>query len=148
MKLKIINGPNLNMLGQREPEIYGGRNLGDIQRGLTAQFPDVEIHHFQSNIEGELIDEIQHSDQKYDGIILNPGGYAHTSVAIADAIAAISTRVVEVHLSNIHAREEYRHHSLTGAKCTGIISGFGVESYVLAVQYFINAARKHAGSAG
>ena len=148
MKLKIINGPNLNLLGQREPEIYGGRNLGDIQQLLEKRFPDIDFHHLQSNIEGELIDEIQNSDQKYDGIILNAGGYSHTSVALADAIAAISTPVVEVHLSNIHAREAFRHHSITGAKCVGIISGFGAESYVLAVEYFIRAEKRHSGSAG
>ena len=135
-KILIVNGPNLNLLGVRQPEIYGRATLSDIIAGLASQFPELEIEHFQSNHEGEIIDRL-HSvgfDTDYIGIVLNAGAYTHTSLAIADAIAAISRPVVEVHLSNIFAREEIRHRSLIAPVCKGSVSGFGVKSYELAVR--------------
>jgi 3-dehydroquinate dehydratase II len=134
MKVIIINGPNLNLIGTREPEVYGFAGFDEYLKKLAGNFPEIEISYFQSNIEGELIDKIQASGFTFDGIILNAGGYTHTSVAIADAIAAIHTPVIEVHISNIFAREEYRHKSLLSAKCKGIISGFGLDSYRLAIE--------------
>jgi len=137
MKLTIINGPNLNLLGKREPEKYGHSSFEDFLLVLKKRFPDKVFEYFQSNIEGEIIDEIQKSGFSSDGIILNAGGYTHTSVAIADAIASIKTAVVEVHITNIAAREEFRHVSLTGRNCAGSISGFGLDSYRLAVEALI-----------
>ena len=134
MKIQIINGPNLNLLGTREEEIYGGVGFDKYLRLLKELFTDIEIEYFQSNIEGEIIDKIHEVGFSFDGILLNAGGYTHTSVAIADAIAAIKKPVVEVHISNIFAREEYRHVSLIGAKCMGSISGFGLDSYRLAIE--------------
>ena len=134
MKLTIINGPNLNLLGKREPEKYGHSSFEDFLLVLKKRFPDKVFEYFQSNIEGEIIDEIQKSGFSSDGIILNAGGYTHTSVAIADAIASIKTAVVEVHITNIAAREEFRHVSLTGRNCKGSIAGFGLDSYRLAVE--------------
>jgi 3-dehydroquinate dehydratase-2 len=134
MKVIIINGPNLNLIGSREPEIYGSAGFDDYLKTLAANFPEMEISYFQSNIEGELIDKIHATGFTYDGIILNAGGYTHTSVAIADAIAAVKTPVIEVHISNIFAREEYRHKSLLSSKSKGIISGFGLDSYRLAIE--------------
>jgi 3-dehydroquinate dehydratase-2 len=131
MKILIINGPNLNLLGTRQPEVYGVQTLSDIISGLQEAFSDLEIQHYQSNIEGELINEIQNSVHKADGILLNAGGYTHTSVAIRDAISSVQTPVVEIHMSNIAAREEFRHQSLIAAVCIGSISGFGVNSYHL-----------------
>ena len=131
MKIIIINGPNLNLLGTRQPEVYGVQTLSDIISGLQEAFSDLEIQHYQSNIEGELINEIQNSVHKADGILLNAGGYTHTSVAIRDAISSVQTPVVEIHMSNIAAREEFRHQSLIAAVCIGSISGFGVNSYHL-----------------
>lgn len=136
MKIAIINGPNLNLVGKRETEIYGSLSLQDFLERLDSGNEEVALTLFQSNVEGELIDRIQQLDQQVDGIILNPGGYAHTSVAIADAIAGISTPVVEVHISNIYAREEYRQVMLTAGKCVGVISGFGLKGYWLAIKYF------------
>lgn len=135
-KILIINGPNLNLLGTRQPEIYGRASLTDIISGLAALFPDVEIEHFQSNHEGFIIDKLHAVgyDNDYLGIVLNAGAYTHTSLAIADAIAGISRPVVEVHLSNVFAREEIRHRSLIAPVCRGNISGFGVKSYELAVR--------------
>lgn len=137
MKILIINGPNLNLLGEREPEIYGNKNFKSFYEELKEAYFDIQLAYFQSNIEGEIIDNLQAADKKFDGIILNPGGYAHTSVAIHDAIKAIKTPVVEVHLSNIYAREDFRHQSITAKACVGVILGFGLESYVLALDYLI-----------
>jgi 3-dehydroquinate dehydratase-2 len=137
MKIVIINGPNLNLLGKREPEKYGHSSFEDFLLVLKKRFPDKVFEYFQSNIEGEIIDEIQKNGFSSDGIILNAGGYTHTSVAIADAIASVKTAVVEVHITNIAAREEFRHISLTGRNCAGSISGFGLDSYRLAVEALI-----------
>lgn len=137
MKITIINGPNLNLLGVREKGIYGDQHFETFFEQLKAKFPEVEFSYFQSNIEGELIDKLHAIGFEAGGIILNAGGYTHTSVAISDAIAAINTPVVEVHISNIYSREDYRHKSLLSKNCLGIISGFGLEGYTLAIQYLI-----------
>jgi 3-dehydroquinate dehydratase II len=137
MQIEIINGPNLNLLGKREPEKYGHSSFEDYLSILKSRYPDIVLKYFQSNIEGELIDEIQKSGFASDGIILNAGGYTHTSVALTDAIAAVKTPVIEVHITNIAAREDFRHTSLIGRTCTGSISGFGLDSYRLAVDAFI-----------
>ncbi|MDE6238760.1 MAG: type II 3-dehydroquinate dehydratase [Muribaculaceae bacterium] len=135
-KILIINGPNLNLLGRREPGIYGHDTLGDIMARLAAKFPEVETDSFQSNHEGALIDKIHEVgfDDSYAGIVLNAGAYTHTSLALADAIAAVPVKVVEVHLSNVFAREEIRHRSLIAPVCAGSISGFGAKSYELAIR--------------
>ena len=138
MKIAIINGPNLNLLGKREPEVYGNQTFEQYFQSLQQQFPDVQFSYFQSNVEGELISELQRVGFEYDGIILNPGGYTHTSVAIGDAIAAIKAPVIEVHISNIHAREDFRKISHVSAKSKGTISGLGLKGYALAVLFFIN----------
>jgi 3-dehydroquinate dehydratase-2 len=137
MRIEIINGPNLNLLGKREPEKYGHSSFVDYLLVLKSRYPDIDINYFQSNLEGEIIDEIQKSGFSYDGIILNAGGYTHTSVAITDAIAAVKSPVIEVHITNISAREEFRHTSLIGRNCSGSISGFGLDSYRLAVEAII-----------
>jgi 3-dehydroquinate dehydratase-2 len=137
MKISIINGPNLNLLGKREPEKYGHSSFEDFLLVLKKRFPEFIFEYFQSNIEGEIIDEIQKRGFSSDGIILNAGGYTHTSVAIADAIASVKTAVIEVHITNIAAREEFRHVSLIGRNCAGSISGFGLDSYRLAVEAII-----------
>jgi 3-dehydroquinate dehydratase-2 len=137
-KIHIINGPNLNLLGKREPEIYGAEGFETYLLQLIQEFPDVKIDYFQSNVEGELINAIQSAGVNADGVILNPAGYTHTSVAIGDAIAAIKIPVVEVHLSNVHAREEFRKISHVSAKAKGTISGLGLNGYALALQYLIN----------
>ena len=137
-RIHIINGPNLNLLGKREPEIYGAEGFETYLLQLTQEFPDVKIDYFQSNVEGELINAIQSAGINADGVILNPAGYTHTSVAIGDAIAAINIPVVEVHLSNVHAREEFRKISHVSAKAKGTISGLGLHGYALALQYLIN----------
>jgi len=137
MHIEIINGPNLNLLGRREPEKYGHSSFEDYLVVLKSRFPDIDFTYFQSNLEGEIIDEIQKSGFSSDGIILNAGGYTHTSVAISDAIAAVKTPVIEVHITNISAREEFRHTSLIGSNCAGSISGFGLDSYRLAVEAVI-----------
>jgi 3-dehydroquinate dehydratase-2 len=134
MKIQIINGPNLNLLGTREPGVYGNSSFNDYLNELKTMFPNTQIDYFQSNIEGELIDKIQETGFSYNGIILNAGGYTHTSVAIRDAIKAVSTPVVEVHISNVHAREEFRHQSMISAVCVGVIAGFGMDSYRLAME--------------
>ena len=134
MKISIINGPNLNLLGRREPEKYGYTSFEDYFKVLISKYPDIIFEYFQSNIEGEIINEIQKSGNYADGIILNAAGYTHTSVAITDAIASIKIPVVEVHITNIAAREEFRHTSLIGRSCAGSISGFGLDSYRLAVE--------------
>jgi 3-dehydroquinate dehydratase-2 len=136
MKIQIINGPNLNLLGKREPDVYGGRSFDEFFNTLRERFPSADLQYFQSNIEGEIVTRIQETGFSYDGIILNAGAYTHTSVAIHDAIGAIKTPVIEVHISNVYAREEFRHKSLITSKCIGIISGFGLESYALALAYF------------
>lgn len=139
MKLQIINGPNLNLLGKREPEVYGNKTFDTFYHELKKRFPQVEFSYYQSNIEGEIINKLQETGFTVDGIILNAGAYTHTSIAIHDAIASIKTPVVEVHISNIYAREEFRHTSLITSKCAGLITGLGMEGYALAVQFFINS---------
>ena len=133
MNIIIINGPNLNLLGKREPAIYGKQGFDAVLADLRQQNPEHHIDYFQSNIEGELIDKVQQADGTYDGIILNAGGYTHTSVALGDAVRAIETPVVEVHISNVFAREEFRHTSYIAPHCRGIITGFGINSYALAL---------------
>ncbi len=137
MKLIIINGPNLNLLGVREPSVYGNKSFEDYFLELKIVFPSVELFYYQSNIEGEIINKIHETGFTFDGIVLNAGGYTHTSIAIADAIAAIETPVIEVHISNVYARESFRHQSLLAGKCKGSISGFGMDSYRLAIESFL-----------
>ena len=136
MKIAIINGPNLNLLGTREPSVYGSQTFEQYYTALQAEFPTVSFHYYQSNVEGELINELQRVGFEFDGIIMNPGGYTHTSVAIGDAIASIKTPVIEVHISNVHAREDFRKISHVSAKCKGTISGLGMQGYSLAVKFF------------
>jgi 3-dehydroquinate dehydratase-2 len=137
MKIIIINGPNLNLLGRREPEIYGAHSFDDYFKELQNKFSDVDLSYFQSNIEGEIIDKLHEVGFSYDGVILNAAAYTHTSVGIGDAVKAIETPVVEVHISNVHAREEFRHHSYIAANAKGIILGFGLKSYDLAIESFL-----------
>lgn len=139
MKLIIINGPNLNLLGVREQNIYGNLSFDDFFKTLKKSCPKIDLVYYQSNIEGELINKLHEVGFSFDGIILNAGGYTHTSVAIGDAIAAIKTPVIEVHISNIYAREEFRKNSLIAPKCKGSISGFGLDSYRLAIDSFVKA---------
>ena len=134
MKFIIINGPNLNLLGVRQPEVYGNRTFEDYLAELKSAFPQVEIDYYQSNVEGEIINKMHEVGFTYDGIVLNAGGYSHTSVAIHDAISSIRTPVVEVHISNIYAREEYRRHSLLSDACKGVICGLGLTGYKLALE--------------
>src|SRR5262245_61477660 len=134
MKIAIINGPNLNLLGKREPGIYGSTSFEQYFDELKSKYPQVNFHYYQSNVEGELINELQRVGFEYDGIIMNPGGYTHTSVAIGDAIAAIKTPVVEVHISNVHAREDFRKLSHVSGKSAGSIIGLGLKGYELALQ--------------
>lgn len=136
-KIIIINGPNLNLLGKREPETYGNKSFDNYFKELVAEFPGMELTSFQSNVEGEIINKIQETGFSFDGIILNAGGYTHTSIAIADAIAAIKTPVIEVHISNLYAREVYRHQSMMAKNCRGVIAGFGLTSYKMAINSFI-----------
>jgi 3-dehydroquinate dehydratase-2 len=137
MKISIINGPNLNLIGSREPGIYGSETFEHFFQKLRKEYETIDFDYFQSNVEGELINEIQESAKRMDGIILNAGGYTHTSIAIGDAIAAIKIPVVEVHISNVEAREDFRKISHISSKCAGTISGFGLKSYLLAVESFI-----------
>lgn len=137
MKIAIINGPNLNLLGKREPEVYGSESFEQYFETLKGKFPEVSFHYYQSNVEGELINELQRVGFEYDGIVLNPGGYTHTSVALGDCIAAITTPVVELHISNIHAREDFRKISHVSAKAKGSIIGLGMRGYELAVSFLI-----------
>ena len=139
MNIIIINGPNLNLLGKREPEIYGGRSFEDYLESLQEMYPDVTISYYQSNIEGELVNIIQETGFISDGIVLNAAAYTHTSVAIADAIRSIKCPVVEVHISNVHKREEFRHFSYLSPVCMGVIAGFGLDSYRLANEALICA---------
>lgn len=134
MKIQIINGPNLNLLGIREPGVYGNRGFEEYFKELQEKYKNIELVYFQSNVEGELINKLHEVGFSFDGIILNGGGYTHTSVAIADAISGINTPVVEVHVSNIYAREEFRHVSLTGKNCKGVLTGFGLDGYRLAIE--------------
>lgn len=138
MNILIVNGPNLNLLGKRERSIYGETPFEEYLEELKAAYPQINIVYFQSNIEGELINKIQEYGFSYDGIILNAGAYTHTSIAISDAIRAVITPVVEIHISNVHKREEYRHHSFLAPACKGVIAGFGLDSYRLALESFIN----------
>lgn len=138
MKIAIINGPNLNLLGKREPDVYGNKSFDAFYEDLQAKYPHLHFSYYQSNVEGELIDELQRVGFDHDGIILNPGGYTHTSVAIGDAIAAITTPVIEVHISNVHAREEFRRISHVSGKAIGSIIGLGLKGYELAVEWFMS----------
>ncbi len=138
MNLLLINGPNLNLLGMREKSIYGDKSFEAYFEKLKALYPQTSLSYFQSNIEGELIDKLHEVGFSHGGIILNAGGYTHTSVALGDAIAAITTPVIEVHISNVYAREAFRHHSYLSKNCAGVICGFGLESYRLAVEHFVN----------
>jgi 3-dehydroquinate dehydratase-2 len=141
MKIAIINGPNLNLLGTREPDVYGAETFESFLASMSQRYPSVEFSYFQSNVEGELINELQRVGFDYDGIIFNPGGYTHTSVAIGDAIAAIKAPVIEVHISNVHAREDFRKISHVTAKCIGTISGLGLKGYELAASHFISISQ-------
>jgi len=138
MNIIIINGPNLNLLGKREPEVYGNTSFEDYFLQLKTQFKEVNFSYFQSNVEGELINKLHEVGFSIDGIIMNAGAYTHTSIGIADAIAGITSPVVEVHISNVYAREEFRHQSLMAKNCVGVIAGLGLKSYELAVYYFTN----------
>ncbi|MFY8034980.1 MAG: type II 3-dehydroquinate dehydratase [Flexibacteraceae bacterium] len=140
MRIAIINGPNLNLLGIREPSVYGSNSFESYLTNIQAQFPNVNLVYFQSNIEGELINAIHQEGFQSQGIILNAGGYTHTSVAIADAVAAIPAPVIEVHISNVYAREEYRHKSFIAAQATGTISGLGLDGYTLALVHLMSKA--------
>ncbi len=137
MNIAIINGPNLNLLGKREPGIYGSQDFESFLQSLQVKYPAISISYFQSNVEGELIDELQRLGFSVDGIILNPGGYTHTSVALGDTIAAITSPVIEVHISNVHAREDFRKISHISAKAKGTIAGLGLKGYELALQFFL-----------
>lgn len=138
MKIQIINGPNLNLLGTREPGIYGDNSFESYLPELFAQYPDIELKYYQSNIEGELINKLQEVGFTYDGVVLNAGAYTHTSIALQDCIRSLKCPVVEVHISNVHKREEFRHHSYISCACLGVIAGFGLDSYRLAIEAIIN----------
>lgn len=138
MEIAIINGPNLNLLGKREPGIYGSESFEQYFAALQKQYPAVQFRYFQSNVEGEIINYLHETGFTVNGILLNAGGYTHTSVAIRDAIAAIKTPVIEIHISNVYAREEFRHTSLIAPKCVGSICGLGMKGYALGVEYFLN----------
>lgn len=137
MRIQIINGPNINLLGKREPSIYGSESFDDYLVRLRARYPEVEISYYQSNIEGEMINKIHEVGFNYDGIILNAGAYTHTSIALQDAIRAVTAPVIEVHISNVHQREEFRHKSMISCACKGVICGFGLDSYRLGVEALI-----------
>jgi 3-dehydroquinate dehydratase-2 len=144
MKILIINGPNLNLLGKREPDIYGHASFDDYLQQLRQRYPEVELHYYQSNVEGLLIDEMQRVGFHFDGIVLNAGAYTHTSVALHDCIRAITCPVIELHISNVHQREAFRHTSLISAACKGVICGFGLDSYRLAVEALLEMKRQEA----
>ena len=139
MRIQIINGPNINLLGKREPSIYGAVSFEDYYKKLTSQYPDIDFDYFQSNVEGEMINKIHEVGFSYDGIILNAGAYTHTSIALQDALRAVTTPAIEVHISNVHTREEFRHKSMISCACRGVICGFGLDSYRLAVEDFIKS---------
>jgi 3-dehydroquinate dehydratase-2 len=141
MKIQIINGPNLNLLGQREPGIYGTSSFDDYLATLRSRYADVEIDYYQSNIEGELINKLQEAGFSYDGIVLNAGAYTHTSIALQDCIRSLKSPVIEVHISNVHKREEFRHHSYISCACLGVICGFGLDSYRLAVEAIVKKVK-------
>lgn len=138
MKIQIINGPNLNLLGTREPGIYGSSSFDQYLPQLQAKYPDIEIAYYQSNVEGELINKMQEVGFSYDGIVLNAGAYTHTSIALQDCIRSLKTPVIEVHISNVHTREEFRHKSMISCACRGVICGFGLDSYRLAVDFLVH----------
>jgi 3-dehydroquinate dehydratase II len=142
MKIQVINGPNLNLLGKREPEKYGTVSFDDYLKELGLKYPEIDFNYFQSNIEGEIINKIQEAGFSYDGIILNPGGYTHTSVSIADAVASVKAPVIEVHITNVQARETFRHDSLIGRYCAGSVIGFGLDGYRLAVEAIREISKK------
>ncbi|MBO5252007.1 MAG: type II 3-dehydroquinate dehydratase [Bacteroidaceae bacterium] len=137
MKIQIINGPNINLLGKREPSIYGAQSFEDYLVELKQLYPTIEFSYYQSNIEGEMINKIHEVGFEYDGIVLNAGAYTHTSIALQDAIRAVTTPVIEVHISNVHAREEFRHKSMISSACWGVICGFGLSSYRLAIEALV-----------
>lgn len=139
MKIQIINGPNINLLGKREPSIYGAVSFDAYLEDLRRLYPDVELHYYQSNIEGELINKLHETGFDFDGIVLNAGAYTHTSIALQDAIRAITSPVIEVHISNVHRREEFRHKSMISCACMGVICGFGLNSYRLGVEALLDA---------
>lgn len=138
MKIQIINGPNINLLGKREPSIYGAETFESCLEKLKTRYPSVHFEYFQSNVEGEIIDRIQETGFDSDGIVLNAGAYTHTSIALQDAIRAVTAPVIEVHISNVHKREEFRHKSMISCACVGVICGFGLDSYRLAVEALLN----------
>jgi len=139
MKIQIINGPNLNLLGVREPGIYGSESFETYLPQLMARYPDVQIDYYQSNVEGELINKMQEVGFQYDGIVLNAGAYTHTSIALHDCIRSLRCPVIEVHISNVHQREEFRHRSMISAACKGVICGFGLDSYRLAIESIVKS---------
>ena len=139
MRIQLINGPNINLLGKREPSIYGAVSFEDYYKKLTSLYPDIDFDYFQSNVEGEMINKIHEVGFSYDGIILNAGAYTHTSIALQDALRAVTTPAIEVHISNVHTREEFRHKSMISCACRGVICGFGLDSYRLAVEAFIKS---------
>ena len=138
MKILIVNGPNLNLLGKRETSIYGNESFEAFFGKLEKRFPDTELHYYQSNVEGEIINKLHEVGFTFDGIVLNAGAYTHTSVAIHDAIGAITTAVIEVHISNVYGREEFRHKSLITSKCIGLLTGFGMEGYAVAISFLLS----------
>ena len=142
MKILIINGPNLNLLGVREPSVYGSQTFEEYFKSLKEKYPNAGLEYYQSNVEGELINKLHEAGFSYDGIIINAGAYTHTSVAIADAISAIKSPVIEVHISNVHAREEFRHKSFISSVCKGVVVGFGMMSYEMALFYLLNSNSK------
>lgn len=142
MKIQIINGPNINLLGKREPGIYGAESFDSYLERLRTVYPDIEIDYFQSNIEGEMIDKIHETGFDYTGIILNAGAYTHTSIALQDAIRAVTAPTIEVHISNVHQREEFRHKSMISCACIGVICGFGLDSYRLAVEALLQQEKR------
>ena len=137
MKIIITNGPNLNLLGTREPGVYGHETMDTCMKNLREQYPDITLEYYQSNVEGEMINKLQEVGFTYDGIVLNAGAYTHTSIALLDCIRSLKTPVIEVHISNVHAREDFRHQSVISAGCKGVIAGFGLDSYRLAVEALI-----------
>ena len=141
MRIQIINGPNINLLGKREPSIYGAVSFEDYLVTLRALYPDVQIDYYQSNIEGEMINKIHEIGFSYDGIVLDAGAYTHTSIALQDAIRAVTTPVIEVHISNVHTREEFRHKSMISCACMGVICGFGLDSYRLAMEALLHVKK-------
>ncbi len=142
MKVQIINGPNLNLLGKREPSVYGARSFEDYLAELKERYPEVEFGYYQSNVEGELINKIHEAGFDCDGVVLNAGAYTHTSIALQDAIRAVPAPVIEVHISNVHTREEFRHKSMISCACAGVICGFGLDSYRLAVEALLQRRRE------